>query len=109
MVGMHPFLVIGYITCGRVDPERIADVMRSVTRVRELVGIPLLGGGTTEYLDLMTPDDHDVAGAATGVVEASEALGPEHIEVSDAILTITSSGLHSSGYSPMCRIVAESG
>ena len=57
----------------------------------------------------MAPDDYDVAGAATGVVEADEALGPERVEAGDVVLAIASSGLHSNGYSLVRRIVAESG
>lgn len=109
VVGARPLLMTDYIACGRVDPERIADVVRGVARACEFVGVPLLGGETAEHPGLMAPDDYDVAGAATGVVEADEALGPERVEAGDVVLAIASSGLHSNGYSLVRRIVAESG
>ena len=109
VVGARPLLMTDYIACGRVDPERIADVVRGVARACEFAGVPLLGGETAEHPGLMAPDDYDVAGAATGVVEADEALGPERVEAGDVVLAIASSGLHSNGYSLVRRIVAESG
>lgn len=109
VVGARPLLMTDYIACGRVDPERIADVVRGVARACEFVDVPLLGGETAEHPGLMAPDDYDVAGAATGVVEADEALGPERVEAGDVVLAIASSGLHSNGYSLVRRIVAESG
>ena len=109
VVGARPLLMTDYIACGRVDPERIADVVRGVARACEFVGVPLLGGETAEHPGLMAPDDYDVAGAATGVVEADAVLGPERVEAGDVVLAIASSGLHSNGYSLVRRIVAESG
>lgn len=109
VAGARPLLMTDYIACGRVDPERIADVVRGVARACEFVGVPLLGGETAEHPGLMAPDDYDVAGAATGVVEADAVLGPERVEAGDVVLAIASSGLHSNGYSLVRRIVAESG
>jgi phosphoribosylformylglycinamidine cyclo-ligase len=48
---------------------------------------------------LLAPDEYDVAGAATGVVEADALLGPERIREGDAVVALASSGLHSNGYS----------
>ncbi|MDQ1246540.1 MAG: phosphoribosylformylglycinamidine cyclo-ligase, partial [Actinomycetota bacterium] len=40
-----------------------------------------------------------VAGAGTGVVEASKVLGPERVATGDVLVAMASSGLHSNGYS----------
>ncbi len=45
------------------------------------------------------PDDFDVAGAGTGVVEADRLLGPDRIRTGDAVIAMAASGLHSNGYS----------
>src|SRR5947208_2812527 len=45
------------------------------------------------------PDDFDVAGAGTGVVEADRLLGADRIRKGDAVIAMASSGLHSNGYS----------
>ncbi len=41
-----------------------------------LAGCALVGGETAEHPGLLGPDEYDVAGAGTGVVEADELLGP---------------------------------
>src|SRR5258708_10043794 len=65
-----------------------------------LAGCALVGGETAEHPGLLEPDEFDVAGAATGVVEASEILGPERVVPGDVVLAMASSGIHSHGYSP---------
>jgi phosphoribosylformylglycinamidine cyclo-ligase len=57
----------------------------------------------------MKPDEYDVAGAGTGVVEASELLGPDRINVGDVAIAMASSGLHSNGYSLARRVLLQHG
>ncbi|MDO4888971.1 MAG: phosphoribosylformylglycinamidine cyclo-ligase [Actinomycetaceae bacterium] len=109
VVGARPLLMTDYIACGRVVPERIADIVRGVARACEVVGVPLLGGETAEHPGLMEAEDYDIAGAATGVVEADGVLGAERVREGDVVLAMASSGLHSNGYSLVRRIVADAG
>src|SRR5690606_6440641 len=51
----------------------------------------------------------DVAGAAVGVVEASEVLGPERVEAGDVVIGMDSSGLHSNGYSLVRAVIDQAG
>ena len=109
VVGARPVLMTDYIACGCVVPERIADIVHGVAQACEAVGVPLLGGETAEHPGLMGPDDYDVAGAATGVVEADAILGAERVCPGDVLVAMASSGLHSNGYSLIRKIVADSG
>jgi phosphoribosylformylglycinamidine cyclo-ligase len=47
----------------------------------------------------MQPDEYDVAGAGTAVVEADALLGPDRVRTGDTVIAMASSGLHSNGYS----------
>ncbi len=58
-----------------------------------------MGGETAEHPGLLGPDDFDVAGAGTGVVEYDRLLGADRIRTGDAVIAMASSGLHSNGYS----------
>ena len=107
VVGARPLLMTDYIACGRVVPERIADIVRGVAAACASVGTPLLGGETAEHPGLMDPDEYDLAGAATGVVEADRVLGPERVRPGDVLIAMASSGLHSNGYSLVRRVVAD--
>lgn len=109
VVGARPLLMTDYIACGRVVPERIADIVRGIAEGCEEVGVPLLGGETAEHPGLMAPDEYDVAGAATGVVEADRVLGADRVQAGDVLIAMASSGLHSNGYSLVRKIVADSG
>ncbi len=50
-------------------------------------------------------DDYDVAGAATGIVEADAVLGADRVQDGDVVLALASSGLHSNGYSLVRHIL----
>ena len=109
VVGARPLLMTDYIACGHVVPERIADIVRGVAQACAAVGTPLLGGETAEHPGLMAPDEYDVAGAATGVVEADRMLGAEKVRAGDVLVALGASGLHSNGYSLVRRVVEHAG
>lgn len=107
--GAKPLVMTDYIACGKVVPERIADIVRGIAEGCEDAGVALVGGETAEHPGLMAPDDYDVAGAAIGVVEADDLLGPERIREGDAVIALASSGLHSNGFSLVRAIVDKAG
>ena len=55
----------------------------------------------------MEPDAYDIAGAATGVVEADRLLGPGRVRPGDVVVAMASSGLHSNGYSLVRHVLLE--
>jgi phosphoribosylformylglycinamidine cyclo-ligase len=107
--GAAPLVMTDYIACGRVVPERIADIVRGIAAACEVAGVALVGGETAEHPGLLGPDEYDVAGAAVGVVEAADLLGPDRVREGDVVLAIASSGLHSNGYSLVRRVVELAG
>ena len=107
--GARPLVMTDYIACGRVVPERIADIVRGIAEGCEMAGVALVGGETAEHPGVMEPDDYDVAGAAIGVVEADALLGAERVRAGDVVVAMASSGLHSNGYSLVRRVAAHAG
>ncbi|GAA4867862.1 phosphoribosylformylglycinamidine cyclo-ligase [Serinicoccus chungangensis] len=107
--GAEPLFMTDYIACGTVVPERIAAIVSGIARGCELAGVALVGGETAEHPGLLDPEEYDVAGAATGVVEHDEVLGPQRVADGDVVLALASSGLHSNGYSLVRRVVAAAG
>lgn len=97
--GAEPLFMTDYIATGSVRPERIAAIVSGIANGCQQAGCALLGGETAEHPGLMAPDEYDVAGAGTGVVEADRLLGMHRVEVGDAVIAMASSGLHSNGYS----------
>jgi phosphoribosylformylglycinamidine cyclo-ligase len=107
--GARPLFMTDYIACGRVVPERIASIVAGIAAGCEQAGCALTGGETAEHPGLLDPDEYDVAGAAVGVIEADDLLGPHRVRPGDVVLGLASSGLHSNGFSLVRRIVDVAG
>jgi phosphoribosylformylglycinamidine cyclo-ligase len=97
--GAEPLFMTDYIATGRVIPERIAAIVKGIAEACVEAGCALIGGETAEHPGLLDPDEYDVAGAATGVVEGSRLLGPARVRPGDVVIAMEASGLHSNGYS----------
>ncbi len=97
--GAEPLFMTDYICVGKVYPERVAAVVKGIAEGCVLAGCALVGGETAEHPGLLGPDEYDVAGAGTGVVEADRLLGADRIRKGDVVIALASSGLHSNGYS----------
>ncbi|WP_282847098.1 phosphoribosylformylglycinamidine cyclo-ligase [Microbacterium oxydans] len=109
VVGAKPLFMTDYIACGKVYPQRIADIVRGIAEACSATGTALVGGETAEHPGLLGPRDYDVAGAATGVVEADAILGADRVQDGDAVIAVASSGLHSNGYSLVRHIITGAG
>ena len=107
VVGAEPLFLTDYIACGQVVPERIAAIVSGVAQACADVGCALLGGETAEHPGLLEPQEYDLAGSTTGVVEAAAALGPDRVEPGDLVVAMGSSGLHSNGYSLARHVIFE--
>ncbi|GIH48617.1 phosphoribosylformylglycinamidine cyclo-ligase [Microbispora rosea] len=107
--GAEPLFMTDYIACGKVVPERVADIVGGVAEGCRLAGCALVGGETAEHPGAMGPDEYDIAGAGTGVVEADEMLGPDRVVPGDVVLGLASSGVHSNGYSLVRHVIKTAG
>ncbi|MEP6760351.1 MAG: phosphoribosylformylglycinamidine cyclo-ligase [Sporichthyaceae bacterium] len=105
--GAEPLFMTDYIACGRVVPERIAAIVKGIAEGCVLAGCALIGGETAEHPGLLEPDEYDVAGAGTGVVEADRLLGLDRVSDGDVLVAMGSSGLHSNGYSLVRHVLLE--
>jgi phosphoribosylformylglycinamidine cyclo-ligase len=107
VVGATPLFMTDYIACGKVVPSRIADIVAGIARGCSETATALVGGETAEHPGLLAPDDYDVAGAATGAVEAGAQLGAHLVVDGDVVIALESSGLHSNGFSLVRHIVRQ--
>src|SRR6185437_14838387 len=107
--GAEPLFMTDYIATGKVVPERIAAIVSGIAAACEQARVALVGGETAEHPGLLEPDEYDVAGAATGVVERDQILGPHRVRAGDVVVAMASSGLHSNGYSLVRRVFGRAG
>jgi phosphoribosylformylglycinamidine cyclo-ligase len=105
--GAEPLFLTDYIACGKVVPERIAAIAKGVAEACVAAGCALIGGETAEHPGLLQPDEYDLAGAVTGVVEADSVLGAERVRAGDVAVAMGSSGLHANGYSLVRHVLSQ--
>ena len=107
--GAEPLFMTDYIVCGRLVPERVAEIVGGIAEGCVRAGCALVGGETAEHPGHFGPDDFDLAGAATGVVDADQVLGPDRVRAGDAVIGLASSGLHSNGFSLVREVLDRAG
>jgi phosphoribosylformylglycinamidine cyclo-ligase len=107
--GARPAFFLDVITCGRVDPERIGELVEGIADGCRQAGCALLGGETAEHPDMMEPDEFDMAGFAVAVGERRDLVGGARVKAGDAIIGLPSSGPHSNGFSLIRRLVERAG
>jgi len=107
--GAEPLFMTDYVVCGALRPERVAAIVGGVAEGCVRAGCALIGGETAEHPGHLGPDDFDLAGAATGVVEADELLGPDRVRPGDVLIAMASSGLHSNGFSLVRKLIGQHG
>ncbi|OLR90869.1 phosphoribosylformylglycinamidine cyclo-ligase [Actinokineospora bangkokensis] len=97
--GAEPLFLQDYIAVGKVDPDRVAALVKGISEGCVQAGCALLGGETAEHPGLMEDGAYDLSATGVGVVEADSVLGPELVRPGDVLIGMGSSGLHSNGYS----------
>jgi phosphoribosylformylglycinamidine cyclo-ligase len=97
--GAEPLFMNDYVACGKVVPERMADIVGGVAEGCRQAGCALVGGEIAEHPGMLQPGEYDLAGTGIGVVEADAVLGPERVRPGDVVVAMAASGLHSNGYS----------
>jgi phosphoribosylformylglycinamidine cyclo-ligase len=107
--GAEPLFMTDYVVFGELRPERAAAIVAGVAEGCVQAGCALVGGETAEHPGHFGPDDFDLAGAATGVVEADRLLGPDRVVIGDVVIALASSGLHANGFSLVRQVLNRPG
>ena len=103
--GAKPLIFLDYIACGKLVPERIADIVKGVADGCCEAGAALIGGETAEMPGFYPENEYDLAGYSTGVVDKAAILDNSAMKKGDAIIALRSSGVHSNGFSLVRKVI----
>jgi len=104
--GALPLFFLDYIALGRMDPEKVEQIVAGLARACAEFQCPLIGGETAEMPGTYAADDYDLAGFIVGVVERDKAL-PRGVREGDTLIGLPSAGLHTNGYSLARKLLFE--
>ena len=99
VMGAQPLTFLDYIANDKLNPDIIEEIVSGMVRACRETGVSLVGGETAEMPNTYLPDEHDLVGVITGVVDKDKIITGENIQPGDAVLGLPSSGLHTNGYS----------
>ena len=99
VMGAQPLTFLDYIANDKLNPDIIEEIVSGMVKACRETGVSLVGGETAEMPNTYLPDEHDLVGVITGVVDKEKIITGESIQPGDAVLGLPSSGLHTNGYS----------
>ena len=106
-MGAKPLFFLDYIATGKLEPEKVADIVKGISEGCREAGCALIGGETAEMPGFYSPGEYDLAGFAVGIVDRESIIDGSRVEEGDLLVGLPSSGLHSNGYSLVRKILFE--
>ncbi len=97
--GAKPLFFLDYVATGKLKAEKVADIVKGIADGCVLAESALVGGETAEMPDFYEEGEYDMAGFSVGVVDKSKIIDGSKVKTGNKIIGISSSGIHSNGYS----------
>lgn len=105
--GAKPLFFLDYLSMGKLETKTATDVITGIGEGCRMAKCALIGGETAEMPGFYKDNEYDLAGFVVGLVENNKIIDGSGIHVGDQIIGISSSGLHSNGYSLVRKICFE--
>ncbi len=103
--GAEPLFFLDYLACGKLDSVPAVDVVKGISVGCKEANCALVGGETAEMPDMYPPGEYDLAGFSVGVAEQDKLIDGGAVRRGHVLIGISSSGLHSNGYSLARKIL----
>ncbi|MBR5646848.1 MAG: phosphoribosylformylglycinamidine cyclo-ligase [Treponema sp.] len=103
--GVQTLFFLDYVACGKLDANVAADLVKGVADGCVDTGCALLGGETAEMPDFYDDGKYDLAGFGVGIGEKKNMITGENIKEGDVLIGLSSTGVHSNGFSLVRKLV----
>jgi phosphoribosylformylglycinamidine cyclo-ligase len=97
--GARPLFFLDYFATGKLSTKKAAEVIKGIATGCKMADCALIGGETAEMPGFYSPSEYDLAGFSVGIVDRKAIIDGSKIKAGDVVLGLSSSGLHSNGYS----------
>ncbi|HHU43551.1 MAG: phosphoribosylformylglycinamidine cyclo-ligase [Bacillota bacterium] len=105
--GAKPLFFLDYIAIPKLEPEKVALIVKGVAEGCIQAGCVLLGGETAEMPGFYREGEYDIAGFCVGIVKKNKIIDGKDIQEGNIIIGLESSGIHSNGYSLVRKLYGE--
>ncbi|MCL2555686.1 MAG: phosphoribosylformylglycinamidine cyclo-ligase [Firmicutes bacterium] len=105
--GAKPLFFLDYYASGKINPEKVEQVVAGMAKGCIDAGCALIGGETAEMPGMYKDGEYDLAGFSVGIVDKKKIINGQNIKEGDVLIGLASSGLHSNGYSLVRKLLGE--
>lgn len=106
-VGARPMFFLDYIGAGKLQREVALQLVNGIAQGCREAGASLVGGETAQLAGLYRPGEYDLVGFAVGIADRSRVPKPNTMRVGDVLIGLSSTGLHSNGFSLVRKVLLE--
>lgn len=105
--GARGLFFLDYIGVGKLKQETIVELVGGLSAACKEAGVALIGGEMAELPDFYQPGEYDLVGFVVGMVDRSKIVNGDTIKDGDICIGLTSSGLHTNGYTLARKVAFE--
>ncbi len=105
--GAEPAIFLDYLAMPKDDTKLTASIIKGISDGCIQAGCALTGGETAILPDFYSPGDYDLAGFCVGIIDRDKVINGKGTKPGDLVIGLSSTGLHSNGYSLARKIVFE--
>tara|TARA_B100000945_G_scaffold61147_1_gene45490 strand:+ start:691 stop:1734 length:1044 start_codon:yes stop_codon:yes gene_type:complete len=103
--GAKPLFFLDYIATGKLDKNKLLEVVKGISYSCGENNCALLGGETAEMPGFYSKNKYDLAGFCVGIVDEDNLINGKNICENDLIIALKSNGIHSNGFSLVRKII----
>lgn len=104
VLGAEPLFLLDYLASSKIMPKVLHEVLDGIVEGCRQADCALIGGETPEMPGFYQKGEYDIAGFVVGVAERDRIIDGKTIKPGDVVIGLSSSGIHSNGFSLVRKV-----